>query len=375
MDVVSREAFGTLVDARIFPAISVYMPTHRVGPEIQQDPIRLKNLVGRARKVLVEESDMRGPEADRLLEPIADLVADSDFWQHQDEGLALFLSVDRLRSFRLPVSFEEYLAVGDGFHVKQLLEVVNSGERVYVLALSRQRVRLLLATRFEVDEIDLGEVPTTMSEALQHEDLERQLQFHQSGVRGRGSPTAIFHGQGMGKETAHRRLERFFRTIDRGVAKVIEPDTPLVLAGVEYLLPIYRTVSRHPEILDGEIAGSPDGVRDEELRERVWQIAAPFFDKEKDAALSTYASGAAPTERLIEGVVRAAREGRVAGLFVDPTVTMWGSVVEGSVVQHETHQPGDRDLLDVSVVETWRHGGSVYLGAPEGTVAAAVLRY
>ena len=107
----------------------------------------------------------------------------------------------------------------------------------------------------------------------------------------------------------------------------------------------------------------------------MWQIAAPFFDKEKDAALSTYASGAAPTERLIEGVVRAAREGRVAGLFVDPTVTMWGSVIEGSVVQHETHQPGDRDLLDVSVVETWRHGGSVYLGAPEGTVAAAVLRY
>ena len=178
MDVVSREAFGTLVDARTFPAISVYMPTHRVGPEIQQDPIRLKNLVGRARKVLVEESGMRGPEADRLLEPIAHLVADSDFWQHQDEGLALFLSAGRLRSFRLPVSFEEHLAVGDGFRVKQLLEVVNSGERVYVLALSRQRVRLLLATRFEVGEIDLGELPTTMSEALQHEDLERQLQFH-----------------------------------------------------------------------------------------------------------------------------------------------------------------------------------------------------
>lgn len=375
MDVVSRESFGTLVDVRASPAISIYLPTHRAGPEIQQDPIRMKNLAREARRMLVEETGKRGPEADRLLKPIVDLIADSAFWQHQGDGLAAFLSADQLHTFRLPVSFEERVTVGDGFHVKPLLEVISSGARVYVLALSRHRVRLLWATRFEVGEIDVGGLPTSMSEVLQHEDLERQLQFHQSGVSGRGSPTAIFHGQGMGKETDDRRLDRFFRTIDRGVAALIEPDVPLVLAGVEYLLPIYRAASRHPLILEGEVVGNPDVVRDEGLRARAWQIAGSFFDRERDAVRLTLASGAAPAERTIEGVVRAARDGRVASLFVDPAVTVWGTAAEGLVAQHEAYRPGDRDLVDMSVVETWRHGGSVYLGAPEGTVAAAVLRY
>jgi hypothetical protein len=159
------------------------------------------------------------------------------------------------------------------------------------------------------------------------------------------------------------------------VCKLIEPDAPLVLAGVEYLLPVYRSVSRHATILDGEIGGSPDGLRDETLHERGWEIAESFFGREKDAALLTLASGAAPTEMTVEGVVRAARDGRVAHLFIDPEATVWGSADGRVAVQHATRRPGDVDLLDVSVAETWRHGGSVFLGGPEGSVAAAVLRY
>jgi hypothetical protein len=179
----------------------------------------------------------------------------------------------------------------------------------------------------------------------------------------------------MGKETSDKRLERFFRTIDRGVSKMVEPDVPLVLAGVEYLLPIYRSVSRHPLILQGEVTGSADGIKDEDLRERAWGIARSFFEQEKDAALLTFTSGAARTEKTVEGVVRAAIEGRVDSLFVDATATVWGTIAETSVTRHDAHRKGDRDLLDLAIVETWQHGGSVYLGGPEGTVAAAVLRY
>lgn len=37
------------------PAVSIFMPTHRAGQEIRQDPIRLKNLVRRAEQQLIEE--------------------------------------------------------------------------------------------------------------------------------------------------------------------------------------------------------------------------------------------------------------------------------------------------------------------------------
>ena len=42
---VTREALTELVETSLVPAVSILMPAHRAGPEIRQDPIRLKNLV------------------------------------------------------------------------------------------------------------------------------------------------------------------------------------------------------------------------------------------------------------------------------------------------------------------------------------------
>ena len=37
------------------PAVSIFVPTHRAGKEIRQNPIRLKNLVKQAEDQLVKE--------------------------------------------------------------------------------------------------------------------------------------------------------------------------------------------------------------------------------------------------------------------------------------------------------------------------------
>jgi hypothetical protein len=376
---MTAETFGALVEAREFPAISIYMPTHRAGRQVQQDPIRLRNLLGDARRALVADTELRGAEINDLMEPATVLLEDSGFWQRQEDGLALFLSSAGLDTFRLPASFPEVVTVGDAFHVKPLLGVLTRGERFSVLGLSRRRVRLLEATRFRIEEIDLGDLPVSMSDVLRFEDLERQLQFHQSGTRGRGRPTAVFHGQGMGKETSRKRLERFFRKVDEGIRGHLEPDVPLVLAGVDYLLPIYRKVSRHPLVLEGEITGKHDDLSDDALRERAWEIAQPHFDKERASAAAALLNGVAPTEHTIEAVLPAAGQGRVAALFVDPTAAEWGVFTGTTVVRHSTAERGDRDLVDAAIAETWRHRGSVYLGLPEGAPddasVAAVLRY
>jgi hypothetical protein len=372
---MSAETFGDLIGARGFPAISIYLPTHRAGSQTQQDPIRLRNLLGEARRSLLADSNRRGSEITDLMQPVHDLIDDSAFWQRQEDGLALFLSPDRFQVFRLPVSFSEGVTVSDAFHVKPLLSVLTRGEGLSVLALSRRRVRLLEATRFRVRPVDLGDL--SMSEVLKHEDLERQLQFHQSGTRGRGRPTAVFHGQGMGKETSRKRLERFFRKVDQKVRSSVDSDVPLVLAGVDYLLPIYKKVSKHPLIMEGEITGNPDDLSDDEIRERAWVITRVHFDREREAAAS--ALGVLPTETTIEAVVSAAAEGRVASLFVDVSTVAWGTLIGTTVVRHPTPERGDRDLIDVAIAETWRHKGSVYLDVPDGAAGdsgvAAVLRY
>ena len=44
----SRKDLDELLDCESSPAISLFLPTHTVGREIRQDPIRLKNLTAEA---------------------------------------------------------------------------------------------------------------------------------------------------------------------------------------------------------------------------------------------------------------------------------------------------------------------------------------
>jgi len=53
--------------------------------------------------------------------------------------------------------------------------------------------------------------------------------------------------------------------------------------------------------------------------------------------------------------------------------------VENQVYVHETHQPGDQDLLDFTAIQTLGKGGAVFAVSPEDVpdqaLVAAVLRH
>ena len=52
MDTLTRDELRALMEVRDPLCVSIYMPTHRTG-DVQQDPIRLKNLVNQAQEKLV----------------------------------------------------------------------------------------------------------------------------------------------------------------------------------------------------------------------------------------------------------------------------------------------------------------------------------
>jgi hypothetical protein len=56
-----------------------------------------------------------------MLEPASNFLQDTHFWQHQSDGLAIFLSSYRVRCYRLLLNFEELVVVEDHFHIKPLL--------------------------------------------------------------------------------------------------------------------------------------------------------------------------------------------------------------------------------------------------------------
>lgn len=361
MDIVDVSAIDSLVGASESPAISIYLPTHRFGPDNQQDPIRLKNLLSEAETRLSADG-MRSPDVAGLLAPATDLLGDSEFWQYQEDGLAMFLSLDRFDHFRVPQSFDERVVVGDKFVVSPLLPVMSRGERFYVLALSENEVRLLWGSRFRVGEVELGpDVPTSVAEALWFEDPERQLQFHQGGRVGTGRVTATFHGHGGAKEESAGRLDRFLRAVDNGVRQLITPGAPVVLAGVERVIAGYRKVTGLEDVVEDGVEGSPDRLTPETLHEGAWPLVAPRFGATRTAAADEFLSGSRPISADVTELAKMAAEGRVAYAFIP------------------SDRGADDRRFEQATAAIWKTGGEVWIvpaeEIPGGGEVAAVLRY
>jgi len=125
VDVIRRTDLQRLTVGRQGPCVSVFLPTHRAGREVEQAPIRLKNLLRQAIDALKADG-VRAPEIDRLLEPLRRLLDDRLFWQYQSDGLALFSRPGWWRSFRVPLDLPELAVVDDRFHVSPLLPLDHS---------------------------------------------------------------------------------------------------------------------------------------------------------------------------------------------------------------------------------------------------------
>jgi hypothetical protein len=371
------------------PSISIFMPTHRSGQDTQQDPIRFKNLLREAELDLLDRGI--GPrEVTALLQPAQALSGEAYFWQHQRDGLALFIAPGDFHYYHLPFHVEELLVIAQTYYVKPVLPLFTNNGHYYILAISQNEVRLFVGTRHSVGQIDLPDgTPESLDEALRFDDPEKQLQFHsgtspstsQGGIR-----AGMFHGQGPGDEEQKDRIERYFNLVDAALKEIFRQEkAPLILAGVDYLLPIYRKVSEYTNIIEAGITGSPEHLLPEELQEQAWPIVEPYFRQEMDEVIAQYqefASTDKATDNIRE-VVAAAFYGRVDKLLLTVDTPVWGifDPDTGKVMHYQAGQSKEDDLalLDFAAMQTLQKDGSVYALSqeemPTSSPIAAILRY
>ncbi|MBE0431398.1 MAG: hypothetical protein IBX67_06195 [Dehalococcoidia bacterium] len=378
MRMLSTEELGRLMESVENPAVSIYMPTHRVG-DIEQDPIRLKNLLREA-EARLGDYGLRTADTRNLLEPAERLLADSHFWQHQGDGLAVFLSPGTFQHYQLPLSFKELAVVAERFHIKPLVPLFSEDGVFYVLAVSQNQVKLLQCTRYHVQDVTPEDVPSSLADALKYDDPEKQHQFHTTGPGG----VTISHGHGISKDYDKVNILRYFQQVDRGLQSVLgDEHAPLIIAAVDYLHPLYREASKYRYLLDEGIEGNTDGVSEKNLQQQAWPIVQPFFERGRTEALETYSE--ALTKGLATNDVKhaalAAYDGRVSTLFVATGAEQWGQFDPQTrkIRLYNQRGPGIEDLLDFAVVHTLAKGGAVYAVAPGQvpgeTAIGAILRY
>ncbi len=388
MKLPERSELDALMTTQDRPWVSIFMPTHRPGAEGQQDPIRLKNLVRRAEARLLALG-VRTAEAKRLLGEPQKLLADDLFWRDQQDGLALYCAPSFFRSYRLPLRFDETLVVGGRPYLRPLLPLFTAQCRFFVLALSKQHVRLFQATRHAINEVPLTGAPHSLEEAMKYDDFDKprgSRWAHPTGQgrSGRAEGGGVSRGAGVEGEVNKEHLLRYSQMIDRALHSVLrEEKAPLVLAAVEYLMPIYRAANTYAHLLEAGVEGNPDALKPEDLHRQAWRVVEPHFRAKEDEAVARF-RGLAGTGRVsddINQVVPAAVAGRIDTLWVARGTQVWGRFdsTDGSVALHEPGAPGDFELLDLAAVQTMRHAGTVYpldrMHAPGSGTVAAIFRY
>jgi hypothetical protein len=283
---ITREEIRDLLQLPGRPRVSIYMPTFRAGAETQQNPIRLKNLLRSVHEKL-EESGMESAAAAEMMAPVRELVDDQAFWQTQSDGLAIFFSPEVFRTYRLPATLDELAMVNERFHVKPLFTLLAEDRPFYVLALSLKNIRLIAATQHHAEELEIPGVPHSLTEALG--DLTRQYsQFQASTSSKTVARSPIFHGHGTGEDNLKAEIVQFFNLADKALLKHMDRDTPVVLAGVEYLLPRYKETTELPHVLDEGLTGNAEGLSPEELRDKAWEIVEPVLTADRRKAAERY---------------------------------------------------------------------------------------
>ncbi len=388
MDRLSKNEIKTLLEMHEGPCVSIFLPTSRGGVESQQDELRLRHQIRDSENRLLLEN-LRSTEVEKLLEPFNALLDDGGFWLHTVDGLAIFRTSEMFSYYRLPCSFKEQVVVSDHFYLKPLLPFLATGGRFYILAISQNAIRLLEGTRFSIHELELPEtVPANLAEALKYEEAENEVSFYSSSsgaVVGKGGrKAAIFYGQGVGHDDSKDHLLRYFQQIDRGLHALLRDESvPLVLAGVEYLFPIYRQANTYPYLQHQGVPGNPDKLSSDVLHEEAWAVVKPYFQRVQERTAAQYRDniGTARTSNDIREIMPAAYYGQIDSLFVAIDQELWGNFdpTSNTIHVHKEARFRDDDLLDEAATQTILHGGPVYAveqaKVPGESMLAAVFRY
>lgn len=369
------------------PRISIYVPTHRVGHDVRQNPIRFKNAVAEAASQLENGWNMRAIDVGRLLDGARALEEDADFWRRQSEGLAVFLAADRFRSIRLPIPVEGVTIVADRFHVKPLLPLFTEDERFHVLTVSRHRVSLFRANRQGIAPMQ-GDVPESVDQVLGGDGSQGSLQRRAaSGEHAAGAArpaTSFGQGDEGDSQLQKRELAKFFAFVDAAVRREIpDPSVPLVLAGTEPAISIYRETNHYPALCAEVLAGNSDRTSAEDLRAAAWAIVAPRLETARREAIDRFhaALGSGLATNDLGAVLAATLDGRVRTLFVARDENRFGrfDAARREVVFADAAEPSARDLLDEAAVRTLLQDGAVHAvpasDVPGTGLVAAVFRF
>lgn len=368
VDIPTQPEIKSLAQARGDACVSIYLPATPLSQEAGHDRLTLKNLAMEATGQL----EAAGADKRRIwpiTEQLEDLVDDDDFWQVQAGSLAVFVTPESIRTFRLPNNLEPTVQVSDRFHLKPLLRAVTFPHEALVLALSVGAVRVVeVFADLPPKEVRVPGMPKDAMSAVGKATI------------GHRSPS----GRIQGSEGEKVRLRQFARAVDQALRGLLAGrETPMILAATRPVDDVFRSVNTYPHLVAQQITASPDELSDAKLAEAAQPLLDEIYADQMNAIMELFETrkgqGRATTD--IAQAARAATYGAIDSLLVDidQVIPGWIDETDGSVRFAESADATSYGIVDEIATRAMMHGAKV-LGVrqadlPDGAHLAAILRY
>ncbi|WP_276482827.1 hypothetical protein [Paraflavitalea pollutisoli] len=367
---LNKEILTQLQSISSEACISIYMPTHPSGMAVneEQDAIRFKSLLQDATKQLKKA----GYKDDRItswLQPAYELYQDTAFWKRQNKGLALFAGDNFCSYIHLQQAPVEKAYINKSFSLAPLIGQLPRAEYFYLLVMSKKQAKLFRADDYGMSYVPVANLPGS------------DVAVPWSAADGSPIAESEFYGISGSSTDTHQ----FFKQVNDALKTAVlnNEQVPLLLAGVDSVLPIYRSVNDYPHLWQAALTGSHEKEETGSLYAKARALMQPWFEERENKALQLYRNHsvtALASVNLAE-IIPAAHYGRISHLFVAGKEPLWGSFdKETNVLNIEGTSTGsNEDLLDLTITHTLMTGGEVFYidrrKMPERSDIAAIFRY
>ncbi|WP_205510161.1 baeRF7 domain-containing protein [Longitalea arenae] len=380
---LTKDIFIELASYEQSPCISILMPTHKAGVEVneQVDMTVFKSALQQAEKILNDQ----GTDTiliKKMLKPGYDLLREDKFWRSLNHGLAVYIADGFFKYLKLRAPLIQHVRVNTSFYVSPLVPFMVRSEYFYILDIAKKFPRFYRADAIGIEHLQVEELPSGVDDVVQVEEKGGNGVFRTAGKAG---PAANFHGLGAGRPDEKENIAIYLEEVDDTIwqTHLNRETVPLLLAGQDFLIPIYRSVSDYKYIWPEALTGNHHQQNDNELYEEAMQVMKPYFDQPLMRALEDYGNKSATelTSTNVGVIIPATYYSRVSHLFVRKGSRIWGTFNEQEnkldILDNESETVDD--LIDKAVIKTIQNGGEVYFleanEMPEQGELAAILRY
>ena len=370
MDLLQRKDLDQLSDHADGPSVSLYVPPtlpFESGgpPDFFQDQLRLAH-------EMLRRHGASAAEAAEILEPAQSLMKDRGAWSG-GTATAIFCAPQLFRAYAVHLRVDYITHVGRGFHLRPLWSLFRQNGRYFVLALTDQEARFYHATQQGILEHPLlavtrqqqGLPPAgTTGDPAQVVALSQRI-----GMNAPEGARCSVPSENPG-EHYRRDLIGYFQRVDAALQRFLQDErSPMILACVGYLAPIYHAVNSYPFLVTGKVPGNPALWSPDELKIRAGKLLERAMKQQLQCALMAFGQAAHRGNVLsdLHELTVAAANGDVDSLYLTEPAAA-----------DEVPTAEEQEMLDRIVAKTLAHHGDFYLLPPKlmpcSAVAAATLR-